>query len=171
MPLWKNGQFVEDAWRPVVDGEDISADAPVLVPLARWLAERETLSARNAPLGLLIPPGSDLAPIVADLDRFPVIAVSIPKYGDGRAFSIARLLRRHGFGGEIRAVGIFIVDQMPLMRRVGIDAFEVPDAISRAVLERGVWPEVPYYLQPVDDRREAPAGTRPWLRQPVRDGK
>ena len=53
---------------------------------------------RAAPLGLLIEPGSTWTDIAADLKRFPVIAVTIPKYADGRAFSIARLLReRDGY--------------------------------------------------------------------------
>jgi phosphoadenosine phosphosulfate reductase len=167
MPLWKDGRFAEDAWMLVADGDDIPADAPAIVPLARWRAERDALSARNAPLGLLIPPGDDWQDIVPDLGRFQVIAVSIPKYGDGRAFSIARLLReRDGYAGEIRAVGIYIVDQMPLMRRVGIDAFQIEDEVTRRALERGVWPEVPEYLQPIDGGREVPAGTRPWARRP-----
>ena len=69
--------------------------------------------------------------IVADLPRFPAIAVEIPKYADGRAFSIARLLReRDGYAGEIRAVGVYIIDQVPLMRRVGIDAFQTDNPIA-----------------------------------------
>lgn len=167
MPLWKDGSFVEDAWTLVADGDEIPADAPALVTLNRWRTEREALSARNAPLGIVIPPGDDWEDVVPDLGRFPVVAVSIPKYGDGRAFSIARLLReRDGYAGEIRAVGIYIVDQMPLMRRVGIDAFVINDEVTRRVLERGVWPEVREYYQPIDAAREVPEGTRPWARRP-----
>ena len=166
MPLWKNGRFVEDPWRVVPDSEEIGPDEAAIISLERWRAERPALSARNAPLGLLIAPGVDWSDIAPDLGRFPVVAVTIPKYGDGRAFSIARLLRQRDFyAGEIRAIGAFIVDQMPLMRRVGIDAFQVEDEVTRLVLERGVWPEVPNYLQPIDDAAEAPAGTRPWRRR------
>lgn len=168
MPLWKNGHFVEDPWQVVGEGEEIPADRPAIVPLQRWRAEREALSGRNEPIGLLIPPGARWTDIAADLPRFPVIAVTIPKYGDGRAYSIVRLLReRDGYGGEIRAYGQFIIDQVPLMRRVGIDAIAVEDPTLRAQLERGLWPEVPEYLQPVDAEREVPAGTRPWARRPA----
>jgi len=167
MPLWKDGARIDgDPWRLAADGEVLPADGPAIVPLARWRAEREALIGRNQPLGLFLPNDSDWEDIVPDLARFPVIAVAFPKLFDGRGFSVARLLRqRDGYVGEIRATGIFTIDQMPLMKRVGIDAFEVNDPNTLAQLERGVWPEVPQYLQPIDDGAEVPAGTRPWARR------
>ncbi|MGB5063692.1 MAG: DUF934 domain-containing protein, partial [Candidatus Competibacter sp.] len=48
-----------------------------------------------------------------------------PKFSDGRAYSQARLLReRHGYRGEIRAVGDVLRDQLFFMARCGFDAFE-----------------------------------------------
>ena len=84
-----------------------------------------------------------------------------------RAFSIARLLReRDGYEGEIRAIGVYIVDQVPLMRRVGIDAFVAEDPALVRALRSGVLPEVTNYLQPASDSRpEVPAGKRPWARK------
>lgn len=170
MPLWKDGHFSEDRWHLVADDQPLGAGQAIL-SLARWRSERDGLLARNAPIGLLLPPDAEWRDIAADLPRFPVIAVAIPKFGDGRAFSIARLLRqRDGYAGEIRAIGVYTIDQMPLMRRVGIDAFLVEDELTLRQLERGVWPEVRDYLQPVDDRREVPAGTRPWIRRPLSGG-
>jgi len=167
MPLWKNGRFVEDSWQIVPDDAPVPDSVPAIVSLKRWRDQREGLSARNAPLGLLIAPGSKWEDVVVDLPRFPVIAVTIPKYADGRAFSIARLLReRDRYAGEVRAVGEYIIDQIPLMRRVGIDAFQTEDAILIKALERGDWPEVPHYLQPaLESADEVPAGTRPWRRK------
>jgi phosphoadenosine phosphosulfate reductase len=167
MPLWKNGAFVEDDWAIVPDGEPMPADGAAIVSLKRWREERAALAERSAPLGLLIEPGSTWADIAADLKRFPVIAVTIPKYADGRAFSIARLLReRDGYAGEIRALGTYIIDQVPLMARVGVDAFQTEDPVLILALSNGEWPEVPHYLQPALDRpSEVPAGTRPWARQ------
>jgi phosphoadenosine phosphosulfate reductase len=169
MPLWKSGTFVEDDWRLVEDEEPLPEAGKAIVSLTRWRAERSALADRNAPLGLLIPPGSDWSDVVADLPRFPVITVTIPKFADGRASSIARLLRdRDGYKGEIRVMGDYILDQMPYMMRVGIDAFQVDDPILVRALERGAWPEVTDYLQPgVDGGREVPAGTRPWARKKV----
>lgn len=171
MPLWKSGAFVEDPWQVVADDQPVPADAPVLISLKRWRGEREALAARNAPLGLVLDPGSDWSDLVADLPRFPVIVVTIPKYADGRAFSMARLLReRDGYAGEIRASGTYIIDQVPFMVRVGIDAFETADPILIDAFRKGEWPEVPHYLQPAwSGDGEVPAGTRPWIRK--RGGK
>ena len=167
MPLWKNGNFVEDSWRVVPDDELLPDGDKVIVSLKRWRDERATLAERNAPLGLHIPPGSVWTDVVADLPRFPLIVVTIPKYADGRAFSIARLLReRDGYAAEIRATGNYIIDQVPFMMRVGIDAFETSDPVLIAAFEKGEWPEVPHYLQPAwAGDGEVPAGTRPWIRK------
>src|ERR1044071_2566601 len=52
--------------------------------------------------------------------------VNFPKFGDGRGFSIARLLRgRYGYKGELRAVGHITRDHLYYMERVGFDAFEL----------------------------------------------
>ena len=167
MPLWKDHAFVADSWQIVPDDQPVPADVPVVLTLKRWRENRETLAARNAPLGLQIDPGSDWLDVVADLPRFPVIVVTIPKYADGRAFSIARLLReRDGYKGEIRAAGPYIIDQVPFMMRVGIDAFVATDPILIRAMEEGVWPEVSHYLQPAwPGDGEVPAGTRPWTRK------
>ena len=166
--IWRDGAFAEDAWIMVADDANIPIDDPALVSLNRWRVERESLAGRNAPVGVVFEPNSEWRDIAADLPRFPVIAIAFPKYADGRGFSIARLLRdRDGYQGEIRAFGGYFADQMPYMRRVGIDSFVISDPQVRQALERNVWPEVPYYLQPVDDEREVPAGKRPWARRPA----
>jgi uncharacterized protein (DUF934 family) len=169
MPLWKDGAFVEDDWTIVPDGEPLPDDGKAIVSLKRWREERDALAGRGVPLGLLIEPGSSWSDIAADLSRFPLIVVTIPKFADGRAFSIARLLReRDGYQGEIRAVGSYIIDQVPLMARVGIDAFMADDPVLLAALLKGARPEMTHYLQPAFDRgSETPAGTRPWARRRV----
>ena len=167
--IWKNGAFAEDSWQVVADDEPVPADQPAIISLQRWRDERDKLSTRNAAIGLLLQPDSLWDDVVDDLPRFSVIAIAFPQYADGRGFSIARLLRdRDGFQGEIRAVGGYFVDQMPYLRRVGFDAFAISDPQVRESLQRGVWPEVPFYLQPVEDGAEVPAGTRPWARRPNR---
>ena len=165
MALWKNGKFLEDSWQFVADDAALPDDVPVFVTLKRWRAERDTLAQRNAPLGLVFAPGSVWTDIIDDLPRFPAIVVEIPKYADGRAFSMARLLRdRDGYRGEIRATGIFIIDQVVLMRRVGIDAFQTDNPVLIRAFETGEWPEVPHYLQPAVGDVHAPGETRPWAR-------
>jgi len=69
------------------------------------------------------------------------IAIAFPSFTDGRGFSLARLLReRHGFKGEIRAVGHLIPDHGQFLLRSGFDTAEIvdPDAVEiwKASLER-----------------------------------
>ena len=162
--IWHDGAFHQDAWTaPAADAA--LGDAPAIVGKARWRAERDALIARNAPIGLRLEPGESLDDIAQDLPHFGIVALSFPKYSDGRAFSTATLLReKYGWRGELRAVGNVLNDQIPLMRRVGFDSFAVSHAPTRAALVSGKLAEVTLYYQPAV-RAEAPAGTRPWLRR------
>ncbi len=173
MPLWKDGGFVADDWRIVGDDEPVSGEEKAIVTLARWRTGRDALSVRSGRIGLLIAPGETWLDVVTDLPRFPVIALTIPKFADGRALSMARVLReRDGYRGEVRVVGAYIVDQMPQMMRVGIDAFATDDPVLIRALERGDWPDVPHYLQPAFEHgTEAPAGARPWARRKLTKGQ
>jgi uncharacterized protein (DUF934 family) len=163
-PVWYGTAFHADAWVKPGDGDAIP-DAPVILSKQRWLAERGRLSGRNAPLGLQLEPGETLDDIAADLARFAVIALSFPKFADGRAFSTATLLRdKHRFAGELRAVGNVLSDQIPYMRRVGFDSFAVTHGPTRRALAEGRIAEVKLHYQPAT-AHEAPAGSRPWLRR------
>jgi uncharacterized protein (DUF934 family) len=167
-PLWRNGRFEADEWSTVADDEAVP-DGPAVLPLARFLAEREALAGRNAPLGVLVAPGESIEALTPHLAEVALVVLPFPKFSDGRSLSKARLLReRHGFGGEIRATGDVLIDQMPLMRRCGIDVYEVENPVTRRQLTDGKWPEVPLYLQPVGSSRqgEVAAGGRPWARRP-----
>ncbi len=163
-PIWRGDAFYTDAWVKPADGEPLP-DAPAILSKKRWLAERDRLAGRNAPLGLQVEPGESLDDIAADLPRFALIALSFPKFADGRAFSTARLLRdKHGFTGELRAIGAVLSDQIPYMRRVGFDTYAVTHGPTRRALAEGRIAEVTLYYQPAA-ADEVPAGTRPWLRR------
>lgn len=135
--LIKHGAVVADTWTPLALGEGESAQAPesvalpagpVLFPTAVWLARRQEILARNEPIGIALAPADDVAAIAGDLAHFAVIAVEFPKFTDGRGYSQARLLReRHGYTGELRAVGDVLHDQLFFMARVGFDAFALKD--------------------------------------------
>ena len=125
MPIIKNNAFVENTFAHVADGEALP-DGAVIVSLSRFLAERETLTLRNGPLGVRI--GSHETPdaLGADVHHFVLIEVEFPKFKDGRGYSSARTLRdRLGYKGEIRARGDVLRDQWLYMSRVGVDSFEV----------------------------------------------
>jgi uncharacterized protein (DUF934 family) len=68
------------------------------------------------------------------LDRLDVVAVNFPKFSDGRGFSTARLLReRHGYRGELRAIGDIGRDQLAFLERSGFDAFALRDGVNAQV--------------------------------------
>ena len=166
--LWRNGRFETDEWERVAPDAAVP-EGPALLPLTRFLAERQALAARNAPLGVVVQPDEALEELAPYLDRISLVALVFPKFADGRASSMARVLReRYGFAGELRATGDVLIDQMPLMRRCGFDAFEVVNEPTRRQLAAGKWPDVPYYLHPTGApaQLEVPAGTRPWTRRP-----
>ena len=162
--IWKDGAFRHDTWARA-EADAALPDGPVILSKKRWLAERGQLAHRNAPLALLIEAGETIDDIAADLPRFVLIALSFPKFRDGRAFSTARLLReKHGYRGELRAVGNVLSDLIPFMRRVGFDAFAVTHVPTRRALAEGRIPEVTLHYQPAVPG-EPPCGTRPWLRR------
>lgn len=127
MPLIRTTGVVDDPWRFVADEEPLPETGAVIVTLKRFQANRDQLLARATPLGVRLK--SDQAPslIGGDIERFDVIALEFPKFTDGRAYSAARLAReRHGFRGELRAVGNVLRDQLAFMRRCGFDSYEIP---------------------------------------------
>jgi phosphoadenosine phosphosulfate reductase len=65
-----------------------------------------------------------LAPVAS---RLSSIVVVFGGFKDGRAFSLATLLReRANFGGELRAAGDLIPDHAIMLKRCGFDTVELP---------------------------------------------
>ena len=164
--VYKDGRFQADGWTCPADDAPVPAEGAVFLPLSRFLADIAILRGRNAPTGVVVEAGEDVRALGDDLAHVAAVAVSFPKFADGRSYSSARILREDlDFQGEIRAIGDVLIDQIALMRRCGIDAFQVSHAPTRAALEAGDVPEVDLYYQPVGRAEEVPAGTRPWLRR------
>jgi uncharacterized protein (DUF934 family) len=69
-------------------------------------------------------PTDDPASVAGRFERIARIEVNFPKFGDGRGYSIGRLLReRYGYKGELRAVGWVVRDHLLYMENCGFDAF------------------------------------------------
>jgi phosphoadenosine phosphosulfate reductase len=165
--LFKDGAFIADPFRAWEDGDDAASVRYTHVPLPVFLANREAFLANPHPLGLLVVPGDKVEEIETDVARFASIAVKFPAFTDGRGYSSARLLaERFGFAGELRAVGDVLADQIPLMRRCGINAFVVTHEPTRKALAEGALAEVDIFYQPVG-KTEVPVGTRPYLRRAI----
>ncbi len=125
MPIIRNNAFVESPFAHAADGEALP-DGAVVVSLSRFLAERESLMQRNAPLGVRIASSETPDALGSDVHHFAIVELEFPKFRDGRGYSSARVLRdRLGYKGEIRARGDVLRDQWLFMSRVGVDSFEV----------------------------------------------
>ena len=156
MVLVKGGQVVADPWQHPADEDALPASGPTLISWARWLAERDAIDRAPGELGVHIANDLPTAEVGAVAERFGLVAVHFPNFGDGRAFSQARVLRsRYGFKGEIRATGAVLRDQLQFMQRCGIDAFEVSE---RAITENwfAALKDFDVFYQPAEDHR-------PWL--------
>ncbi len=131
----KNRAIVDDDWtvvRPAEDGTLPGVDAlpagKVLVPLALWQASRDALTASRsaAEVGVWLAPDNEPADLTGDFDHIALIGIDFPVFRDGRGYSLARLLReRHGYTGEVRAIGDVLRDQLTFMFRCGFDAYAV----------------------------------------------
>ena len=162
MALWRDGAFAEDDWSYVAD------EAPVrergIVSLARWRREAEAL--RGAQVGVAIEAGAKTQAVLAEVADRSLLALKFDKFGDGRAFSYAILLReRYGFRGELRAVGDVLLDEIPLMLRCGFTAFEIVNPATLQALRDGRLPHFPLAYQPGLSKGETRDTARPWARR------
>lgn len=113
----------------VTDDYVYSSDEPsaprVIVTLAEWIESPDSWLLGRERVGVRVP--SDKLP--SDIPRIgdlSLIAIEFPRFTDGRGYSIGRMLRqRHGFRGQLRAVGWVLRDHLLAMERVGFNAFEL----------------------------------------------
>jgi uncharacterized protein (DUF934 family) len=140
MPLIKNKQLVSsDSYLLVADDAELPASGDVIVGLKRFLADETALRARGSKVGVRIDPEDEVSEAEKVLTRADLVALSFPKFGDGRAYSKARLFReRFGYKGELRAVGEVLADQLQYMTRCGIDAFALAEGKDVAAALRAI---------------------------------
>jgi uncharacterized protein (DUF934 family) len=127
--LLKNRQIVNDTWQLVglppatvvalpLDGVD------AIVPLPLWREQRAALLRRAGRTGVWLESSDEPGELFANAPLPELIAVRFPVFSDGRGYSVARLLReRHGYRGEVRAVGDVLHDTLFDLARCGFDAF------------------------------------------------
>ena len=122
-----------DTWqllKPAAGSSDllVPPSGDVIVPLAFWLAERVALISRSGQLGVWLDSHEEPAALAGDFERFALIGVNFSQFGDGRGYSIARLLReRYGYKGELRAIGEVARDHLYFMANCGFDSFLLRD--------------------------------------------
>jgi uncharacterized protein (DUF934 family) len=158
-------RIVEDRWTVVRDEPDATraAGPTAILPLPVFLAMDDT-QARSV-RAVWISPDDDFEPAMPRLRALELIAVDFPVFRDGRGYSIARLLRtRHGWNGELRAIGDVLRDQLNYLRRCGFDAFavradkDIDDALKSfgfytVTYQAGVDDPLPLFRRRAEQRR------------------
>lgn len=142
MPLIINRKIQnKDAWQ-FIDAEDFqpeqatTANNPALVIPAEKLADvaPETLEqlGKANQLGASLTTEQDHELLLPYLNKLALIAIDFLVFRDGRGFSQARLLRRAGFKGELRAVGDIARDRLAHLEGCGFNAFVIPEERFKA---------------------------------------
>ena len=114
-----------------IAGTLIPAHGNVLVPLSVWIARKDELAERlgKNELGVWLDTHEVLETLTdaePDLNIFPLIAVHVERFADGRIFSIGNLLRtRYGYKNELRAFGDVLRDQLFFLKRSGFNSYLV----------------------------------------------
>ena len=135
MQLLKNRQFVnDDNWSEISDEQLLVAGQTQIVSLARL--EQLESSVSKAEIGVVISSEESIDTLLAHLDRVTLVVVRFEALRDGRGFSFARLLRRAGFTGEIRASGEVSRDRLAYLERCGFNSVLLPLSEDVASLER-----------------------------------
>jgi len=90
------------------------------------IRNRQIVDEPSPPDLVVLEPTDDPRSLAELLPGLKLIAINFPKYGDGRGYSIARLLReRYGYKGELRAIGVVARDHLQLMAQCGFDSFQL----------------------------------------------
>lgn len=91
-----------------------------------WLTPADLEATPGSGLSLDIENQVDITSLAASLPRLDLIRLHFPVFADGRAYSQARVLRRLGFAGHLRATGKAIaLDQALELRAAGFDSVEL----------------------------------------------
>ena len=157
-------EAAQDSYAMLAEVDPVTETGDVILPLARLLIEADELRLDGRKLGVLLTVDDDLAALLPLLPRLSVVAVQFAKYRDGRGFTTGALLRtRHGYTGELRAVGDVLLEPATQFLRCGFDAFAVADDstmeqwAAKAILHRHVYQTAPDGRVPAFTERGAPA--------------
>lgn len=107
----------------------IPQNGKIILPLSVYLKNREALQTRlkNNEIALWLATHETLDALITiekDINVFPLIAVFVERFQDGRIFSLGNLLRtRYQFKNTLRAFGDVLQDQLFYLKRSGFDSY------------------------------------------------
>ncbi|WP_415896794.1 DUF934 domain-containing protein [Neptuniibacter sp. QD72_48] len=153
MPLLINREVVADNWT-LINEESLDQTGDIIVPLALYLENQEALTRREGQVAVKVNGDDDIDFLVENLDKFPLVAIDFPAFRDGRGFSIARLLVRAEYKGEIRATGDIGQDRFAYLERCGFTAIEIADDVFKPEMLKS-FDEMSNYYQSAADKVRA----------------
>lgn len=113
-----------------------------MAELIRLVQGQAIIEADAPPATLTVDGDAEVSAVIAaaggDLSQVSCIAIQFPKFTDGRGYSLAVLLRRAGFGGELRAQGDIGQDQLNYLSRSGFDSFILREGTPAASAVAGL---------------------------------
>ena len=101
----------------------------ILLPLKVYILHQEKLKQRfeNKEIGIWFFTHEEIHKYIkklGDLNNFPLIAIYVGKFADGRIFSIGNQLRnKYNFKNELRAFGDVLRDQIFFLKRSGFNSY------------------------------------------------
>jgi uncharacterized protein (DUF934 family) len=101
----------------------------VLLPLKVLIKHHESLKKRikNQDVGFWFATHEEIERailLLGDINQFPLIAVYVEKFSDGRIFSLANQLRtKYRFKNNLRAFGDVLRDQLFFLKRSGFNSY------------------------------------------------
>ncbi|WP_415895702.1 DUF934 domain-containing protein [Neptuniibacter sp. PT34_22] len=153
MPLLSNREVVADNWT-LIDEESLDQTGDIIVPLSLYLENQDALTSREGQVAVKVNGDDDIDFLVENLDKFPLVAIDFPAFRDGRGFSIARLLVRAEYKGEIRATGDIGQDRFAYLERCGFTAIEIADDVFKPEMLKS-FDEMSNYYQSAADKVRA----------------
>jgi len=112
-----------------IDETVIPQAGKIIVPLSVYLKNRDAFQTRlkNNEIALWLATHETLDALLVsekDINVFPLIAVFVERFQDGRIFTLGNLLRtRYQFKNTLRAFGDVLQDQLFYLKRSGFDSY------------------------------------------------
>ena len=112
-----------------VNQTDVPSSGKVLLPLKVLIKHQEFLKERikNQDIGFWFATHEEIESqilLLQNINQYPLIAVYIEKFSDGRIFSLANQLRtKYRFKNNLRAFGDVLRDQLFFLKRSGFNSY------------------------------------------------
>lgn len=76
---------------------------------------------------------------LSDITTQQTIAIDVPNFMDGRAFSMVKRLRAQGHQGDIIICGDYLLDQLDYYIRVGATGFTTDHHNAQSIIDNLQW--------------------------------